>query len=280
MAKLYLKGYNCQELFRRIEMLNFNLKAVKTFILFITTLGLLICGTMLSFKGQSGSATATYGVVILCLIFSSLHEFEWFEGFGVKAKLDKKIKEADDAINKLKEIAIPFSELLLTQTARSGRLGTMIKRRERYRLVKDIEKPLLALGVTKQELEKIKNDWYLFDLCSPIWDNLKLVLDTKLTEKRANLPIGNIAEAHKLNEEIRQLEVFKENLKKIAYQNNLHSTYQDYVNFINNCSVFNQEENEKLLKENSDLIADLKHYCENHGFRRLEHWFKKDDEND
>lgn len=261
-------------------MVNFNLKAAKTFILFITTLGLLICGALLSFKGQSGSATATYGVAILCLIFSSLQEFEWFEGFGVKAKLDKKIKEADDAINKLKEIAIPFSELLLTQTARSGRLGTMIKRRERYRLVKDIEKPLLGLGVTKQELEKIKNDWYRFDLCNPIWDNLKVSLEAKLTEKRANFSTVNIAEAHKLHEEMRQLEAYKENLKKIAYQNNLHSTYQDYANFINNCPAFDQEEKEKLLRENTDLIADLKYYCENHDFRRPEHWFKKDDEND
>jgi len=264
-------------------MIKFNFKAAKTFILFITTLGLLICGVMLSFKGQSGSATATYGVAILCLIFTSLQEFEWFEGFGVKAKLDKKIKEADDAIKKLKEIAIPFSELLLTQTARSGRLGTMIKRRERYRLVKDIEKPLLGLGVTEQELEKIKKDWYgfdLFDLCNPIWDNLKVNFNAKLAEKRANLAIINIADAHKMHEEMRQLEAYKEILKKIAYQNNLHTTYQDYANFINNCSAFDQKEKEKLLKENADLIADLKYYCENHDFRRPEYWFKKDDEND
>lgn len=264
-------------------MVNPSPKDLKTMPIFIFGLILLICGTVLSFRNQPGSVAVTYGAAVLCLILSSLQEFEWFKGFGIEAKVDKKIKEADDAIKKLKEIAIPFSELLLTQTARSGRLGTMIKRRERYRLVKDIEKPLLGLGVTKQELEKIKKDWYsfdLFDLCNPIWDNLKVSLDAKLAEKRANFSTINIADAHKLHEEMKQLEAYKENLKKIAYQNNLHTTYQDYANFINNCSVFDQKEKEKLLKENADLIADLKYYCENHDFRRPEYWFKKDDEND
>ncbi len=249
--------------------------------LFCLFLVLLVAGTVLSLKNQSGSATATYGAAFLCLVFSSLEKFEWFEVFGIKAKLDKKIQEADDAIKKLKEIAIPFAELLLTQTARSGRIGTIIKRRERYRLVKDIEKPLLGLGVTREELEKIKSDWYrfdLFDLCVPIWDNLKKSLDAKLEVKRAGVPIANITTAHKLHEEIRQLEVYKENLKRIAYQNNLYTTYQDYIDFIKNCSAVDDQEKEKLLKDNEDLIKDLKYYCENHDFRRLEYWFKKDDD--
>jgi hypothetical protein len=249
--------------------------------LFCLFLILLITGIVLSLKNQSGSATVTYGAAFLCLIFSSLEKFEWFEAFGVKAKLDKKIQEADDAIRKLKEIAIPFAELLLTQTARSGRMGTIIKRRERYRLVKDIEKPLLGLGVTKEELEKIKNDWYrfdLFDLCVPIWDNLKKSLDAKLEVKRSGVPIANIATANKLHEEIRQLEAYKEDLKRIAYQNNLHTTYQGYIDFINDCSAFEEQEKEMLLKDNDDLIKDLKYYCDNHDFRRPEYWFKKDDD--
>lgn len=261
-------------------MVNFNLKAAKTFILFITTLVLFICGVMLSFKDQSGSATATYGVAILCLVFSSLQEFEWFEGFGVKAKLDKKIKEADDAINKLKEIAIPFAELLLTQTARAGRMETIIKRRERYRLGKNIEESLVGLGVSGREIEKIKSDWHrfnLFDLCLPIWENLKENLERKIKEKRVQESTISIESAKKFNEEVRLLESYKEDLKKIAYQNDLRTTYQDYIDFINTCSVFEQTEKEALLLENADLIEDLKYYCEKYEFRRLEYWFKKDD---
>jgi hypothetical protein len=242
---------------------------------------LTIVGVILSFRNQQGSATVTYGAAFLCLIFSSLEKFEWFEVLGIKAKLVKKIQEANDAINKLKEIAVPFAELLLTQTARSGRIGTIIKRRERYRLLRDIEKPLVELGVTKEELEKIKKDWYsfdLFDLCVPIWKNLDLSLDGKLKEKRVSIPTINIDLANKLHEEIKQLEVYKKNLERIAYQNNLHVAYQDYINFINTCSVFSDREKEKLLIENDALIKDLKYYCDNHDFRRLEYWFKEDDD--
>jgi len=259
----------------------------KNILIFILAIVLLICGIILSFKRQTGSATVTYAAAILCLIFSSLHNFEWFKGLGIEAKVDKKIKEADDTIKRLKEMAIPFSELLLTQTARSGRWVTTIKRRERYRLAKDIEKPLLSLGVTKEELEKIKKDWYkfdLFDLCFPIRENLQKNLESKIQEKHKQIsaipqPIAgdNIQKHKKLCEDLRELGKYKKDLEEIMHQDNLHTSYQDYIDFINNCPAFDTQEKKKLFEDNDDSIKDLKYYCENHDFRRPEYWFKNDD---
>lgn len=60
--------------------------SIVSLVLVVAAIILLIAGVVLSFQGKSTNI-ATYSAAIICLIFSQLQRFEYFEGLGIKAKL-------------------------------------------------------------------------------------------------------------------------------------------------------------------------------------------------
>ncbi len=256
-------------------------------ILLFFAIVLLICGVILSFMDKTASATATYGAAIMCLIFSCLNEFEMFEGLGIKAKLNKKLEEADETIKKIKEISLPLAEQVLTNTARAGRWSTMLKRRERYRLERNIAVALRKLDFSEEEIDKARKDCYdfnIFDLALPIWKEIEGLIDNKIKEKHAEIsqipsPIsGSDYDKHaKLCQDLKALNRYKEDLKQIVYQENKMNLVKQYVEFINNCLYFSTQEKEKILSSFKEQLEDLKYYIENKEFRRLEEWFLHDE---
>lgn len=256
-------------------------------ILLFCAIPLLICGVILSFMDKTASATATYGAAIMCLIFLCLNEFEMFEGLGIKAKLNKKLEEADEAVKKIKEISLPLAEQVLTNTARAGRWSTMLKRRERYRLERNIVAALRKLEFSEEEIDKARKDCYdfnIFDLALPIWKEIEILIDNKIKEKRAEIsqipsPIsGSDHDKHtKLCQDLRELNRYKEDLKQIIYQDNKMNLAKQYAEFTNNCLYFGKQEKENILSSLREQMEDLKYYIEKKEFRRLEEWFLHDE---
>lgn len=257
-------------------------------IVFLASLALLSAGATLSFYDQVGAATATYAAGILTMIFAFLSDFKKFKGLGIEAELlDRKIEEADDLISRLRNISIPLAEMLLSSTARMGRIGTIMPRNQKYELLQKIESELKECGVTDDQLESTKTDWHfynIFDLASPIFDELdkynskhKKQIGKELSEfgKTAITPERRpdhdlLCNRNKLiydeNQEIRRI-------RQIKDQKNLPSLINK---FITESSVFTETEKNEINSEIEESMKDVEFYINRKEFRREDHWFNGD----
>jgi uncharacterized membrane protein YiaA len=257
-------------------------------VVFLLAIVLLICGTLAVFLGKSvGIVTSVYGVAVLCLIFSRLHSFEWFEGFGIKAQLKKKMAEADQTIERVKKIALPLAEQLLTNSARAGRWGTMVKRRERYRLEENIVTGLRDLGFSNEQIEGARKDCHemnIFDLAMPIWEEVKTVLRSKencIREEMSKIPTPIAGENHAknraLHEQLKELGEEQKLLESFAYQERKGNLSSQYVDFVNGGKFLTADEKNEILQKLNEELEDLKYYLGKKEFRRLNVWFLHDD---
>lgn len=129
-------------------------------LIFSMSIFLFLVGTVLAAIERVGSATAVYTAAILLLVFAFLNEFKRFKGFGVEAELlDRKIKEADFILERLRNVIVPIAEMLVMSSVRMGRWDTALTMRERYDLVSRIEAELRLCDISGDLINKIKAEY-------------------------------------------------------------------------------------------------------------------------
>lgn len=257
-------------------------------IIFIVAILLFVSGVGLGYVDKVGAATATYTAAVLSLVFAFLPEFKKFKGLGIEAELlDKKIEETDKLLKQLRDITAPISEMLISSTARSGRLGSIMPRSQKYELMQRIESELKKCGVEDTQLEQAKNDWHFyntFDLATPIFEKITEKLKPIQQEREKTLrefeqPItpDRIDEHNRLiqhrnavSKEIADLR----DLRQIKKQNQL---VELIVESISNSGALSAEDKTSLTKELDEELRDLEHYIKHKEFRRLSVWFANDD---
>lgn len=249
-------------------------------LLFIASLGLLFVGTCLAMEDKTASSTVTYTAGFVCLFFVFLGEFSKFKGFGLEAELREKIKEADEALQQLRKVSLPVSEMLFTMAARFGRLGSPIPREDRYRIMQEIESELVQLGVTKEEIEKSKHDWHRFNMRdegTPIYAKVRQKLDAKLEaveerSRRFPQPISDHGGWNNLCAERAARIHDREDLVQIIQSSDWVEIPKKYEQFINTCLAFTDTDRQELFNELKEKLEDVRYYAKHHTFRRLENW--------
>lgn len=130
-------------------------------ILCLGSILLFALGAYLAFLDKVGSATTVFASAIICTIFVYLTRFKKFNGFGIQAELwDEKQVEAAELIDKLKPLTTELGKLLITISARMGRLGSAMNRSEMLEITANIERLLKGLDVSSSEIEKAKSEYY------------------------------------------------------------------------------------------------------------------------
>lgn len=256
-------------------------------VIFVVAICLFCSGAYFSFINQVAAAATTYGAAVLALIFAFLTEFKTFKGLGIEAELlDRKIEEADDLISRLRGITIPIAEMLLSSTARMGRFGTMMPRRQRYEMLTQIEREFQKCGVSLDQLEAAKVDWHffnVFDLAAPIFKKLIIVLKRHQSEHQKSFKDFGIVtpdkyeyheELCKRNGEIHKEIEFVENMRQQRDQTKL---VESVKNFMANSTVLLDSDRTELNEMLREELLDLKHYIQLKQFRRPDVWFENDD---
>jgi len=248
---------------------------------------LFIWGGYLSFLDKTGSAFITYGAAIFCLFFVFLPYFEWIKGLGMQGKLREKINEADEIIERLKNITLPMAEMLFTLTARLGRWGSAVPRRDQHRIVKGIEKGLIEMGVQGEALETRKNTWHRFnmiDLSWPIRNRITFFLDGLINEKTTFITDctkekpPNQAGIVNSREEIKKIEQEKEKVFQILKTNDLGTIPGTLKEFVMASQFLKPIEIDDIMEKYSSRFEDLEYYSKHREFRDLEKWFQEEEQ--
>lgn len=255
-------------------------------IIFISALLLFIAGTYLGYLDKEVVATSTYATGILCLIFVFLPEFKKFKGLGIEAELlDNKIKEADEILSKLRNLLIPMSEMLISTTARMGRWGTIMPRRQKYALIQRIEDELKNCGVKLEQLEAAKHDWYrlnIFDMVTPITNKINDILKKKhssLEQELRNIKSPTQPDNQKYLKIIEDRKIiFQEQqvIKNICQDKDLSGAATKIKNYMSGSKALIDEEKRILLQSVKEELLDVEYYIEHKQFRRLDVWLDGD----
>jgi hypothetical protein len=250
---------------------------------------LMLCmGTALSYFDKVGGAVATYTAAFLCLVFVYLSEFELFKAFGAEARLRKKINEADEILQRLREVTLPIAELLFAINARVGLWSAPVPRRDSYRIMKQIEEELRLIGVRPEGLEKARREYdrrNIFDLTRPLIKGFTNALDAKKKGKRIESenftkPVSADKQQNymKLQEERARLDSFRKDLEKFYQIEEVDTLPSAIDDSIKKCEFLIEEEKEDLFTRYREEMDDLKYYIKHHDFRRLETWFEGDED--
>jgi len=222
---------------------------MKINIIFIVSLFLFAFGGVLSYKNKTGSAIATYGAAILCLVFVYLGKFESFEGLGIKAKMKEQIREADATIKQLREISAVSSEATLTNLMAGSFMGGM-KSEKRFELHDKIIDSLKKIGANQDQINEIESDWKKG--ITIIYH--RIIQDTVEQRKNPNqINAEAPEEARKAGHEIEELLDFKnwvaptpQQIKSVLEKYNIKSPeaeewISDYDHFLKTGEIRNKE---------------------------------------
>lgn len=254
-------------------------------VLIIASLALFGFGLYFCCRGKP-EIKAIFAAGALCLVFAFLREFKYFEVYGVKAELlDKKIETADKTIARLEGLSRPMAELLFTLSARAGRWVSGIPRRDRYRMMEELESELRKIGLSDAEIEGAKQDWHrfnLYDLAEPVFDPVLARIETKRTEQNQRtdrLSYPKVVDTEAYNREVEHLWHISAEGKRLEMTrslDNVDSVYRGLMSFLDTTDVFTDDEKRQVLVDIKEELEDLKYYSENKKFRRLEHWMQSE----
>ena len=275
-------------------------------ILFISAISLLTLGAFLAYNNNTGSATSAFGFGILVLFFAFIHEFQKFKGFGIEAELREKIREADDTIKKLRDIALPLAAINLKMLNRLGRWSGPISRKNRFEFVDTIGKELKGLGISDRQLDELNAETHTFnenDLLHEVGGEIYSVLKAKIDRAqfdmdKAMMDIKNPLQGKgaldptamiQLNEKTRIQQKLIETITKL--QNDIRLIGENWkedgnsellekniISIIQGCPLLSSEEKDSVDRKTKERIKDLVHYRKSHTFRRESVWFKNEDE--
>lgn len=201
--------------------------------------------------------------------------------------LEEKIHEADEIIKQLRSLTIPQAELIFQLLAKTGWSSGPIPKSEQYRLKQALENNLRQIGLSKEEIVQVEKAWHrwnLVQMSSSVVGDLNSRYRQAITE--VNKKIATISqplddagrkqiESHR--EKLQALNIEKESLLSELKDRPISEYASALENAIKRSTLLGQDEITEMLKKNSELLLDLRHYGKYLDFRRPDVWFANDD---
>ena len=242
-------------------------------VLFLASLGLIGLGACLAYKNETKNAGLALGSGIFLLFFVFLPEFEKFKGLGFEAKLKEKIKEADEALERLREFAPSIASMVMSIMNRQGRWVGPVPRNNQYEFIENVKKQLTEMGISKDQIENILESTHKqieFDMAVDLLNEPVHILDAKM---------NTISEIPDKNEFINKRTQFLKELQKTHDEWDIDRDRKKYerkmIILVQGCELLEDREKSEIISHIQEDIIDLEEYQVRRSFRRRDVWFSK-----
>lgn len=246
----------------------------------------LVLGAIDSSVGNvSGGAACFAAGILLVLLFS--FDVKKFNVFGLAAELREKISEADKILDTLRGISLPISEIAINTASQAGRYDSVIPRKKLYDFVNSISKELEGMGVKTEEIERVREAWYLatsIDMAQPVHKEIQQQIHTYHSQAMRKNEDINKGKIHLSDDEARQ---FSEYMSKIewdryhyyhdeaAYMNPDYKSYPQYLQrLIHDLSGVPESVKAQMLFKANEHILDIEYLINQKDIRRPDVWFE------
>lgn len=255
------------------------------FILVLFFISLVFFGVWLSYRNQVAASIAPFCAAFVCLIFYNPNIIKSFKGFGLEVELRQKIKEADELVDYLHDLALPLAEMNLSTMMRLGRWGTITPREERTRFYEKIVSQVRKLNFNQSEIDLISKDYHffnIFDLKYELYEGVKPFLDPiqkELNNKEKTFGVideNNLIKWNKYIERSRHFNDQRDKFESWLQDKKLIGNTDAFIQLVNGFDEFNQDVKYKIIDDLDIKIQDLRYYEENSAFRDFNRWIEKD----
>lgn len=237
-----------------------------------------------TFGNVSGGATCFATGILLILLFS--FDVKQFNVFGLAAELREKITEADRILESLRGISLPVSEIAIKNASQAGRYDLVVPRKKLYEFVSSISRELEGMGVKKDDIERVRNEWYLataIDMALPVHQEIQKQIGihrSQAIKKNNDINAGKI----KLSDD--EYKEFSQYLGRIEWDSHhyydivreLNPNYKDYPRqlqkIITDLTGVPEKVKAEMLVKVSEYIEDIEYLINHKDIRRPELWFK------
>ncbi len=254
----------------------------------VASLGFMVFGGNLAYQDKTATATVTFGIAIICLIFFFLSRFKKFKGFGIEAETwEEKMEEAEKLVGNLNKLSLVTSEFLLSVGSKLGRLDGHLTKKERHELLAQTLKILESNKTPADEIAKARrvfDSFIVFDMGYELLEEMRPEI-RKLTEPFKNA-IGAFGSPIKAEDQQSYSEAIRQHRAVNTWENEIQAALVDKENeslvdntisAIQSSDLISQEAKDSLLEMARESLEDIRYYQQHRKHRRPEKWFEKDE---
>jgi len=234
-------------------------------------------------KVTGGLACFATGIALIMLCRFNVDSLKIF---GLEAKLQNKIDEAERILDRLRGISIPVSEIAISVASKTGRTPEKISRRELHRYIETINHELNEIGVTSEKIEEIKRGWYSItsiEMAQIILITTRDCLEENISNLLQGLQENDFSfertqeDNHQVNKLIAaRAKVEDESLRLVFNRNyGYEETATHLRDFLSKLEVLPQDEVNKLNEKLCEVWRDLDFLIAEKKLRRPENWFSE-----
>ncbi len=153
----------------------------------------LVVGTLAAVRGDVAVSTTSLTAGLILLFAATVDRFESLKGLGIEAKtrqLDKKISEADEALQRLRELTELTGKVLVDFNSKMGRIGAAPSTRESINLAAHVRQLMKGIGSTDEVINHAMRPWakmLCFDMARAQTRELTSLLHEKSSEFQSEL---------------------------------------------------------------------------------------------
>lgn len=263
---------------------NYDFYRLATFILFII---LFLAGGYESSRGNVKGALLIFAAGLFCLLVSFPTIFSSVKAFGIEAKFNEKIAEADEVIKRLRELSMPLSEVAFSLIARSGWMKGPISKSDQARLRQEIRNNLAELGISEEDISVVEREWHLTNLSKmarPLTLNIRTACNEKIA--RIDQEIKSIRQpiSGEDIEKVKLLMGMKKPMhdtvfltKSVLNPSQIEGYSRELTALLDVPDCFDDSEKADILKSFHDVLEDIRFYEKELAFRRPSVWFSNNE---
>lgn len=112
-------------------------------------------GVVAAWNAQAATAATFFGISLVLLLAATIDRFETLKGLGVEAKtrqLERKIDEADEVLQKVRQLAELTCASLVALYSKVGRISSAPHPRELYQTLQKVKGNLTDMGADKVDV--------------------------------------------------------------------------------------------------------------------------------
>lgn len=145
--------------------------------MFFATVGILLLGFsfLLLWSNDVAGASATFAMAFFSFFYSNIARFKRFKGLGFEAELwDDKQKEAEQLIDRLKDVVSVYTREIVIGRVMQGRWGGGGKWRGHWDLYDELVERHSELGqeIDFSDLKRTLDSIFIFDIIGPFYETL------------------------------------------------------------------------------------------------------------
>jgi hypothetical protein len=211
--------------------------------------------------------------------------FESIKGLGIEAKarnLDRKIEEADEALQRLRELAELTCETVVTLSAYSGRINFNQTQLSGHILATQVSDMLSRLGSDQQTIQNALRPYAkiaCWDAAAPLVKRLQELVDSRLDEVNGWLSYlvnggdGQNPKVAELNSERTKIIAFKTSLEQ-SLPLPLTAFPREFIELFNDAPLVESAELEALRKKSLGLREGMESLSTKCHISDAEAWFE------